>query len=85
MCLMSAPAAKKPSTADATIMTFRLASAASRAACRPSRTGSPSALTGGRFSVTTMSPGVSTCQLTTPAARVPVTMCSPFLGLFFST
>src|SRR6266508_4044596 len=64
---MSAPAAKKPSSAEHTTITFTSPSrsAASIAACRPSRIGTPRALAGGRSIVTTRTPGLSSRQLTT--------------------
>src|SRR6266496_471354 len=72
-CLMSAPAAKKPSSAEHTIITLTSpdCSAASMAACRPSRIGTPSALAGGRSMVTTQTPGLSHRQLTTSAIYAP--------------
>src|SRR6266545_7501844 len=64
---MSAPAAKKPSRAEQTTITFTFPSrsAASIAACRPSRIGTPRALAGGRSILTTRTPGLSSRQLTT--------------------
>ena len=60
-CLMSAPAAKKPSTAERMIMTlmFPASSAAWHAASRPSRITGPSALAGPRSIVTSMVPSSS--------------------------
>src|SRR6202035_5864574 len=52
MCLMSAPAAKKPGRAEDTTMTLAgNASAASSPMCSPSMIGSPNALAGGRLSM----------------------------------
>src|ERR1700738_1494989 len=52
MCLMSAPAAKKPGNAEDTTMTFAgNASAASSPLCRPSMIVGPNALAGGRLSM----------------------------------
>src|ERR687891_581871 len=66
MCLMSAPAAKKPSIRDATtrILTSGSASAWSSAACRPSTIGRPSALAGGRSSDTMRTPCPARSQAT---------------------
>ena len=78
MCLMSAPAAKKPSKAEVTIMTLTspARSAASMAACSPSRIGTPRALAGGRSSVTHQIPGLSRRQLTTCVGAVTVLLRS---------
>src|SRR4051794_35633721 len=60
MCLMSAPAAKKPSSAELTTTTRAvLASSVSSAASSPSTRGAPSALAGGRSSVITKTPSFS--------------------------
>src|SRR6202041_522467 len=73
--LMSAPAAKKPSRAEDTTMTFTFpaASALSMAACRPSSTGTLSALAGGDAIVTCLMPGVSMRQVTRSGHREATT------------
>src|SRR5262245_60899239 len=67
MCLMSAPAAKKPSMRDAitTTLISGVASAWSSAAVRPSTIGRPSALAGGRFRTIVSTPSPASSQRTT--------------------